>query len=278
MPIAMLRSGKFLIFIIASVSLALLGWRMLGPDAALSGRSNPVGTASGGEEKAIAYSGKSVAVLTSLPLFMPEALDVADRLASHAEHPLGQVLESRYAAAAHDTLQAALADDPALLMMAQARPFAPEELVRLDDWLRAGGDALIFADPLLLWHSIYPFGDARRPEGTTLLSPIFARWGLEQRIDEDQPEEPWSVRAGDYILPVTQAGHFAIRATTTGDQCQLRADGLIADCQIGKGRVLLIADADMLQPQYFADNDTASIAQPNHSEAAVISWIEALLS
>ncbi|WOE76139.1 Gldg family protein [Alterisphingorhabdus coralli] len=231
------------------------------------------------------FKDRKVAMLTSLPLFTPEAYDIADQLAATNYHPLGETLNQRYALGVHDVLEAGLADDPELLILAQARPFTPDELVQFDDWLRAGGEALVFADPMLHWPSIFHYGDPRRPEGVTLLSPLFAHWGLEQRIDENQPEETWLVRVDSDIVPVMQAGHFVIQPTDTDDSCTVRASGLIADCRVGKGRVQVIADAEMLQPQYFGiDSDhadpghTHSSAELHGTGAVVIDWIDAMLS
>ncbi|MEM1133179.1 MAG: hypothetical protein AAGH53_09590 [Pseudomonadota bacterium] len=230
------------------------------------------------------FADKKVSVLTSLPLFNPEAYDIADRLANNTMHPLGETLYARYSLNVHDVLEDGLSNEPELLLLAQARPFSPDELVQLDDWLRNGGQALVFADPFLHWHSIFPYGDPRRPEGTTLLSPLFAHWGLEQRIDEDQPEESWLVKVGAKVVPVTQAGHFVTQPTDTDDQCTFLGRGLIADCRIGKGRVQVIADADMLQPQYFGAD--AILSDPAHvhtsdeihgAGAVVIDWIDAML-
>lgn len=64
------------------------------------------------------------------------------------------------------------------LVIAQPRLLQPAELVALDDWLRRGGRAVIFADPLLLWPSALPLGDPRRPPLTSLLDPLMAHWGL----------------------------------------------------------------------------------------------------
>lgn len=216
------------------------------------------------------FADKKLAVLTSLPLFLPEALDSADLLNASDGHPLGDILMARYASAPHDVLQAALDETPDMLLLAQARALSPEELVRLDDWVRAGGTALIFADPLLEWPSIYPFADPRRPEGTTLLSPLFARWGLELRIDEAQPQDMWRIMVDGQPVSVIQAGHFVSVISETGDSCQLLGDGLVADCRIGKGAVRLVADADMLQPQYYDASRKTGLA--------MTLWIDQLIS
>ena len=45
-----------------------------------------------------------------------------------------------------------------LLLMAQPQAQTPENLVALDEWMRAGGRLLLLADPLLEWSSTRPLG------------------------------------------------------------------------------------------------------------------------
>ncbi|WP_374528121.1 ABC transporter [Novosphingobium sp.] len=129
------------------------------------------------------------------------------------------------------------------LVIAQPRPLSPSENVALDDWVRGGGRLLLIADPALTEDSAFAIGDPRRPQGTALLSPILARWGLELAFDDSQPFGETLHSAFGTRVPVNLAGQF--RLTGKG-ACVLEAGGLAATCTIGKGRVVLLADAALL--------------------------------
>ncbi len=134
------------------------------------------------------------------------------------------------------------------LMMAQPRGLTPEENVALDEWVRAGGRLLLFADPAMTGHSHYPLGDRRRPQDTALLSPILVHWGLELLYDADQPHEPvlreFAGEGGSAQIPVMLAGQFAQGESDT--QCTLHAAEILAFCAIGSGQAAILADAAML--------------------------------
>jgi len=203
----------------------------------------------------------ATAILTSLPIFVPETMDINQSIQDIAgpgteRHALGQYWEKTLTPQRYDDVMAAIAMDPDLLILAQPRPMMPEALVQLDDWVSEGGSVLIFADPALFWPSIFPFGDARRPEGATLLSPLFAHWGLEQRFDDDQPQEQWLIEAANFDVAVIQSGHFGTvpPIQDTGGveaDCDMLGDGLVAKCLVGKGHAVIVADADLLQQQFY---------------------------
>jgi hypothetical protein len=116
--------------------------------------------------------------------------------------------------------------------------------VALDDWVRAGGRVLLFADPMLTGHSAFALGDRRRPQDVVMLSPILRHWGLELRFDESQPAGEREVEWLGTRVPVNLPGHLA--ALPQG-RCAIEAGGLAARCRIGAGEVLCIADAALLE-------------------------------
>ena len=132
-----------------------------------------------------------------------------------------------------------------LLVMAQPRPLSPQENVALDRWVRGGGHLLLFADPMLTADSLFALGDRRRPQDVVLLSPILTRWGLELTFDEDQPAGEQLADWEGTNLPVNLPGKFVLQGKSR--MCRLLADGLAARCTIGKGRVLALADAALLE-------------------------------
>jgi hypothetical protein len=76
-----------------------------------------------------------------------------------------------------------------------------------------------------------------------LLSPILTHWGLQLEFDESQPAGP-NVVDGAARIPVDLPGRFAVAG---GDAtCAIEAAGVVARCRIGRGRVLAVADAALL--------------------------------
>jgi hypothetical protein len=129
--------------------------------------------------------------------------------------------------------------------MAQPRALSPQENVALDGWVRGGGRLLLFADPMLTEESAYPLGDKRRPLDMIMLSPILDHWQLRLEFDEDQPAGERGVDAGGINLPVNLPGRFVVAPGSR--HCRLVAEGILAECRLGKGLVLLLADAALLE-------------------------------
>jgi hypothetical protein len=139
-----------------------------------------------------------------------------------------------------------------VLVLAQPRPLTPQENVALDDWVRAGGRVLLFADPMLTAHSIFALGDARRPQDMAMLSPILGRWGLLLEFDEAQQSGERLVELREGAVPVNLAGRFRTvqKAGKETVRCSLEAAALMADCRVGSGRVVALADAALLEDSH----------------------------
>ncbi len=132
------------------------------------------------------------------------------------------------------------------LIIAQPRALSGAENVALDRWVRGGGRALIFADPMLTAHSDFSLGDPRRPQDVVLLSPILARWGLALSFDDTQQPARRNVPLNGTTIPVDLAGQWGIANDGTDAACELSAQGVLAVCEIGAGRVVILADAAIL--------------------------------
>jgi hypothetical protein len=153
-----------------------------------------------------------------------------------------------------DTLSSIAKTNPDVLILAQPRMLNPAELVALDKWIRNGGRAIIFADPALQWPSGYPLGDNRRPLFTSFLSPLFAHWGLELVLPFSNDEEQMvKVQVGDQEVSVISHGNWVRKKSSEKSvSCRIDPSALVASCTPGKGRVVLIADADMLHDDSLA--------------------------
>lgn len=186
----------------------------------------------------------ALGLMTTLPLIWGEAEDIGEMLGPGAAAGwVRQALDRSYALKPLDTLDTNALAGLDRLVLAQPRVLSPAENVALDAWVRGGGSLLLFADPMLTRHSRFPIGDRRRPQDVILLSPLLNHWGLDLRFDEDQPAGERIVEVGGVALPVNVAGAFSLRP---GNACILEAEGVMARCRIGKGRVLVVADAAVL--------------------------------
>lgn len=197
-------------------------------------------------------------LFTTLPLYWNEAGDLSEML--NAEGPLHWVrglIEERRELQPLDVLTSGVGgiDQGGAslgafrdLLLAQPRGLSAAENVALDNWVRGGGHLLLFADPLMTAHSRFAIGDRRRPQDVVLLSPILGRWGLELHFDEGQLSGEHMVAMLGVEVPVDLPGRFTL-LKVAGDgavTCKLLGNGAAANCVIGSGRVLIMADAALL--------------------------------
>lgn len=116
---------------------------------------------------------------------------------------------------------------PVMVVMLR-RPLAYSEAIDLDAWVRAGGRALVLAEPGRSWAGP---GDSVEPNLRD------STWGLRLVARGDGP----LALPGGGTLMLRNAGRW-----TASDGCSLRIDGFVAECRPGEGRVLLVADTGLL--------------------------------
>jgi hypothetical protein len=223
-------------------------------------------------------SGGIVGLFTTLPILWAETDVLAGHLrADVPPHWVLTALRSRGEVKPIDSMipvrkseggTASPLDGLRLLVMAQPRALAPEENVALDAWVQGGGHLLLFADPMLTEESAFGLGDRRRPQDVVLLSPILDHWKLRLDFDEDQPAGERRVRLGSVAMPVDLPGRIAMAPGTR--HCSLLADAVVADCRIGRGRLMLVADAALLA------RDRVSAGSEGDG-AAALEWLLATL-
>jgi hypothetical protein len=216
----------------------------------------------------------TLGLMTTLPLQWSEGGVEADLAEDAQPHPAFARLSESYDVQPLDDVRDLA--ERRMLLLAQPRAFSPAELVQLDSWVRKGGRILILADPALQWGSLYPLGDKRRPLFTSMLSPLFTHWGLELVLPIADAE-PMAIR---------KIGKLSIRTQTPGEwleinrdgsaRCALAEGGLLADCKIGKGRALLIADADLLDTAYWEGRGMRVLT--GGDEFDNLAWVESLLA
>ena len=173
-----------------------------------------------------------LALLTSLPIVLGEDFGLKDN-----GSPALTALSVQFEVVPISTTSAKDLSKERLLLLAQPPAQAPENLVALDDWVRAGGRVLLLADPLLEWPSKRPLGDPLRPPPMFTDTGLLGHWGL--RLDAPDQLGPAIRSLAGYRIVTVSPGALH------GD-CEISADRLVADCRIGKGRAVVVADADLL--------------------------------
>ena len=174
-------------------------------------------------------------VLTSLPLLFPDTLSLSAPMP-----PAAKALQSHFRLLPISVSDSASLNGHQMLLMAQPRAQPPEDLVALDDWVRAGGKVLLLADPALQWVSERPLGDSLRPSFAFADTGLLAHWGLTlQGADDLGPEQ---VRIAGNTLQTRSPGSLK----STSPSCSVGDTGTLAECAVGKGRVIVVADCDFL--------------------------------
>jgi hypothetical protein len=173
-------------------------------------------------------------MLTSLPLIFGEQFSL------HGGSPALTALETRYRVVPIGVAAKSELDKGRLLLMAHAAAQPAEDLIALDDWVRRGGRLLLLADPMLEWPSSRPLGDPLRPSPMFPDTGLLRHWGL--RLDAPDRPGPQMRKVEGFEVATDSPGALTGR-------CRIESAGLIADCRIGQGRAIIIADADFLDAE-----------------------------
>jgi hypothetical protein len=154
-----------------------------------------------------------------------------------------------------------------ILLLAHPRPLSPAALVAIDRWVHDGGRAVILADGLLSWEPQHPLGDPRNPPVTSLLAPLLSHWGV--RLDAP-------AGLAERMVPIMVDGqrvHMFSPGSLHASQpaCSIDRSGMVGDCRIGRGRALIVADADVLHPDLWSGG--AGQPHPYRMSAANALWL-----
>jgi hypothetical protein len=171
-------------------------------------------------------------LLTSLPLVFNEGFALTG-----GGSPALNKLQSRYRVLPISVTDGAELARGDLLLMAQPPTQTAENLVVLDQWVRRGGHLLLLADPMLEWPSKLPLGDPLRPPAVFMDTGLLVHWGL--RLDAPDHRGPAQRKLASFEVMTDSPGSLS-------GSCDISGDRLVARCRIGRGRVRVIADADLL--------------------------------
>jgi len=217
----------------------------------------------------------ALGLMTTLPLQWSEGGIEADLATEAKPHPVYTRLQARFDIRPLDNFDSLDKRPVSLMLLAQPRALGPAELVKLDNWVRGGGRLLILADPALQWGSLYPLGDKRRPLFTSMLSPLFTHWGIELVLP----------LTDDQAVVLRDVDGLSIRTQTPGEwlpkpgaataKCEIANHRLRADCRVGKGRAILVADADLLDSVYWEGQGVRAVT--GDDEFGNLNWVEGML-
>jgi len=242
---------------LAALAAVLLGGLSI---AGLSGASSQESAPP--QPPAVAAMSPELGVMGTIPLYWGEGDDIGDFLGEDVEaHWARTLLEQEYRLRPLPALNESALEGLDALLLAQPRGLSPAENVALDAWVRKGGRLLLFADPLLTGESRFGIGDPRRPQDVILLSPILRHWGLELEFVEDQPAGPALREIAGHSVPVNLPGRFS---PSMQGGCTLEAGGLLADCTLGQGRAVVLADGAVLDLHDAAPEAPAALAMLVH--------------
>ena len=186
-----------------------------------------------GRQRQAAEPPAKLMLLTSLPLVFGDEFGLQGGGSKALE-----ALETRYAVLPVGSASRSELSRAPLLLMAQPLAQPAETLVELDRWVREGGRVLVLADPMLVWPSERPLGDKLRPPLAFSDTGLLAHWGL--RLDAPDQSGPVQRTLSGRTIVAGSPG------TLVSSQCQVEAGGFVAHCEVGKGRVTVVADADFL--------------------------------
>jgi len=233
-------------------------------------------------------------LMTSLPLYWPLGTDFTSLARGDSSVPWQrEVLERDHSLLLLDTLSpiAGLTDnapdtDPLAgldrIAVIQPRGLSPADNVALDEWVRDGGQLLLVLDPALTGHYAMPLGDPRRPSDTAVIPPVVERWGLKVLFDEAQAMRRTVVLDGT-TLPVSLGGTIRrLEGGSHAGECVTSAQELVARCDLGAGRVTLLADAFAFEGGHEEDQEgvtdhhdhRADVADPGSNADAIASVLD----
>ena len=172
-------------------------------------------------------------LLTSLPLIFPEGFGLGS-----GGSPALTALERRYRVKPVSIADAPSLEDHRLLLMAHPLAQPAEALVELDAWVRAGGRLVLLADPKLDWPSQRPLGDRLRPPPAFADTGLLGHWDLQLYAPAEHG--PVERRIEGRKVQLSSPG-------IVEGGCKITGKGLIARCPIGRGKAVIIADADFLR-------------------------------
>lgn len=197
-----------------------------------------------------------IQLMTSLPIIWGESASMKTILSGETSPaPIYAYWQRKYDIAAVDSFEELEASDTEIIILAQPPAMAPADIAAVDTWVRAGGKAIILTDPMLLWPTDLPLGDKRRPLASGLLSPLLEHWGLELQAPDEAGSGGVELEFSGATISTAGIGTFKLLPQPDADQekCVLSTANVMANCRVGEGRAIILADADFLNDVLWSD-------------------------
>lgn len=117
------------------------------------------------------------------------------------------------------------------------------------------GRLLLVLDPMLTGEYDVPLSDPRRPNDVALVPPVVPRSGSQMQQPDTHAASAMVMLDG-VPFGVEQAGLISV-IDPDAATCRIEADGVIAQCEVGAGRVTLMADAAVFEKRDLAGQNGA---------------------
>lgn len=198
-----------------------------------------------------------IQLMTSLPIVWGEGASMETILSGEAvPSPIYDHWQQQHDITAVDSFEGLEASNTDVVLLAQPPAMDPADIAAVDAWVRAGGKAVIFTDPMLAWPTTFPLGDKRRPLASSLLSPLLSHWGLELLAPDEAEAGGVELEFPDATITTVGIGTFKFVSEPKSDHgdCTLSVANVIARCKVGKGKVIILADADFLNDSLWIDD------------------------
>lgn len=188
-------------------------------------------------------------LMTSLPIIWGEGASMETILdGKTSAAPIYTYWQQQHDIIAVDSFEGLDESGAEIVLLAQPPAMAPADIAAVDAWVRAGGKAIILTDPMLVWPTHLALGDKRRPLASGLLSPLLDHWGLELQAPDDGGSGGVELEFSGVTISTAGIGTFKLlpRQEAGQGECVLSTANVMASCRVGKGRAIILADADFL--------------------------------
>lgn len=210
-----------------------------------------------------------IQLMTSLPIVWGDGASMETILSGKTSPaPIYDHWQQHNDIVAVDSFEGLEGSDTDIVMLAQPPAMDPADIAAVDAWVRAGGQAIILTDPMLVWPSERPLGDKRRPLASGLLSPLLGYWGLELQMPDAAAAGNVELEFPDATIHTVGIGSFKQTAVQEDRhaECALSIANILARCKVGEGRAIILADADFLNDSLWSQSaDQARDGEPDEA-------------
>ncbi|WP_422344295.1 Gldg family protein [Parasphingorhabdus sp.] len=206
-----------------------------------------------------------IQLMTSLPIIWGEGASMETILdGKTSAAPIYTYWQQQHDIIAVDSFEGLDESDAEIVLLAQPPAMAPADIAAVDAWVRAGGKAIILTDPMLIWPTELSLGDKRRPLASGLLSPLLEHWGLELQAPDEAGSGGVELEFSGVTISTAGIGTFKLLPQRGADKgadrssCVLSTANVMASCQVGEGKVIILADADFLNDALWTNPEQQS--------------------